>query len=152
MAEFIFSTISYFQHILLDIFRRIRLNYENCSFRGILFYTLNNIQPSYKKNIFLVVSRSDVHFGFEQPFFCVPDRRKKIGRLEINTRTKCKICSKSAIKTPQRGLLCPSSFFTVNFEQISNIALMLPLVTLHWGIDMENSEAATQNSGGALDS
>ena len=40
VAEFIFSKISCFQHILLNTFRRMRLNYENCSLRSILFQTL----------------------------------------------------------------------------------------------------------------
>ena len=37
VAEFIFSKIACFQHILVNTFR---LNYEHCSLRSILFYTL----------------------------------------------------------------------------------------------------------------
>ena len=32
--------------------------------------------------MFLVKSRSDVQFGFEYPFFCVPDHASKIARLK----------------------------------------------------------------------
>ena len=40
VAGFICSKILCFQHILINTFRRMRLNYENCSLRCILFYTL----------------------------------------------------------------------------------------------------------------
>ena len=36
-ADFIFSKIPCFQHILLDSFRQVRLKYENCFLRRILF-------------------------------------------------------------------------------------------------------------------
>ena len=39
-AEFIFSKIPSFQHILLNPIRRMSLNYENCSLMSILFQTL----------------------------------------------------------------------------------------------------------------
>ena len=50
--------------------------------------------------MFLVVFRSDVHFGFENPFFCVPDWsrnlfvRQKVGRLERNLSTPALMCEK----------------------------------------------------------
>ena len=40
LTEFIFSKIPYIQHILMNTFRRMRLNYGNFSLRRILFYTL----------------------------------------------------------------------------------------------------------------
>ena len=40
VAKFIFSKTPCFQHMLINSFRRMRLKYENCSLRGILFYTL----------------------------------------------------------------------------------------------------------------
>ena len=109
LAEFIFSKIPCFQHIfLLNTFRRMCLNYENCSLRRILFYNLvpraqslssssyrgdevayfrlqkphceniwwkhithisckNHFGKKEQKAMFLVVSRLDVHFGFECP-------------------------------------------------------------------------------------
>ena len=37
VAALILSKIPCFQHILMNTFRRMRLNYENCSLRSILF-------------------------------------------------------------------------------------------------------------------
>ena len=39
-----------------------------------------------------------------------------------NTRTRCEICSKLTIKTPERRQLRRSSVFIVNFEHISHLA------------------------------
>ena len=41
-----------------------------------------------------------------------------------NTRTRCEICSKSAIKTPKRRHWRRSGVFIVNFEHISHLALV----------------------------
>ena len=49
----------------------------------------------------------------------------------INTRTKCEICSKLTIKTPEQYQWCRSGVFSVNFEHISYHALVfLLLLTL----------------------
>ena len=48
-----------------------------------------------------------------------------------NTRIMCEICSKLKIQTPESGQLCSSGFFIVNFEYISNIVLVFPLLTLN---------------------
>ena len=45
-----------------------------------------------------------------------------------NTRTMCKICSQLTIKTAKRR---HSGVSTVNFEQISLIVLVFPLLTLN---------------------
>ena len=39
VVEFILSKTQWFQHILLDAIRRIRLKYEMYSLRRVLFYT-----------------------------------------------------------------------------------------------------------------
>ena len=44
VVDFIFSKIPCFQQIPLNAFRRIRLNYENYSFRRIYFRHSSNIQ------------------------------------------------------------------------------------------------------------
>ena len=44
-----------------------------------------------------------------------------------NNRTKCEICSKLTIKTPQRCHWCRSVAFISNCEQISHIVLVFPL-------------------------
>ena len=46
------------------------------------FWTLNEGCKCYlgnkeKKATLLVVSQSDVQFGFDDPFFCMPDRTRK---------------------------------------------------------------------------
>ena len=43
-----------------------------------------------------------------------------------NTKTRCEICSKLTIKTPERR----SGVFIVNFEHISHLNLVFPLLTL----------------------
>ena len=48
-----------------------------------------------------------------------------------NTRTGCEICSKLIIKTPEQYHLCRSSAFIVNFEHISHLFLVFPLLTLN---------------------
>ena len=44
-----------------------------------------------------------------------------------NTRTRCEICSKLTIKTPERR----SGVFIVNFENISHLVLVFLLLTLN---------------------
>ena len=47
-----------------------------------------------------------------------------------NTRTRCGICSKLTIKTPERRQRRRSGVFIVNFDYISHLALVLLLLTL----------------------
>ena len=47
-----------------------------------------------------------------------------------NTRTRCEICSKLTIKTPERLQWRHSDVFIVNFEHISDLALVFLLLTL----------------------
>ena len=48
-----------------------------------------------------------------------------------NTRTRCEICSKLTIKTPQQRHWRRSGVFNVNFEHISHLVLVLLLLTLN---------------------
>ena len=48
-----------------------------------------------------------------------------------NIRTMCEICSKLAIKTPLRRQKCCSGVFIGNFEQISQVVLVFPLLILN---------------------
>ena len=41
-----------------------------------------------------------------------------------NTKTKCEICSKLTIKTPERRCWRPSAVFIANFENISHLVLV----------------------------
>ena len=52
-----------------------------------------------------------------------------------NTRTRCEICSKLTIKTPERYQWCPSGVFIVNLEHISHLLLVFLLLTLSYLID-----------------
>ena len=45
-----------------------------------------------------------------------------------NTRTKCQICSKLTIKTPERRQWHRSSHFIINFEHISHLVLVFFIV------------------------
>ena len=47
-----------------------------------------------------------------------------------NTRTRCEICSKLTIKTPERHQRRCSGVFIVNFEHISHLVLVFLLLTL----------------------
>ena len=47
-----------------------------------------------------------------------------------NTRTRCEICEKLILKTPERRYWHRSSVFIVNFEHISHLVLMFLLLTL----------------------
>ena len=47
-----------------------------------------------------------------------------------NTRARCEMCSKLTIKTLERSHWRRSGVFTVNFEHISHLALVFPLLTL----------------------
>ena len=47
-----------------------------------------------------------------------------------NTRTRCEICSKLTIKTPERRYQRRSGVFIVNFEHISHLVLVFLLLTL----------------------
>ena len=48
-----------------------------------------------------------------------------------NTRTKCEICSKLTIKTPERRHWRPSGVLIVKFEHISHLVLVFLLLTLN---------------------
>ena len=48
-----------------------------------------------------------------------------------NTRTRCQVCSKLTIKTPERRQLRRSGVFIVKFEHVSHLALVFLLLTLN---------------------
>ena len=48
-----------------------------------------------------------------------------------NTRTRCEICSKLTIKTPERRQWRRSGVFIVNFEHISHLVLVFLMLTLN---------------------
>ena len=51
--------------------------------------------------------------------------------FKVTSRTRCKICSKLTIKTPERWRQrCRFGFFIVNFEHILHLVLVFLLLTL----------------------
>ena len=52
-------------------------------------------------------------------FYSVSNYMFKVN--DRNTRTRCEICSKLTIKTPERRHWCLSGFFIFNFEHISHL-------------------------------
>ena len=48
-----------------------------------------------------------------------------------NTRTRCEMCSKLTIKTPEQRQWRPSGVFIINFEYVSHLALVFLLLTLN---------------------
>ena len=90
--------------ILLNTFRRMRLKFENYTLSRMTFITLHSENKSLIESfksclghkeqnaMVLVVSRSDLHFGFEHPFFPLligrtsNITRRRVGRLERKTK------------------------------------------------------------------
>ena len=70
-------------------------------------------------------SRMSVHKPFH---FCMKTRPAFNNR---NTRTRCEICSKQTIKTPERRHWRRSGVFIVKFEHISHLFLVFLLLTLN---------------------
>ena len=54
-----------------------------------------------------------------------------INVININTRTRCEICSKLTVKTAERCQWRRSGVFIVNFEHISHLVLVFLLLTLN---------------------
>ena len=57
--------------------------------------------------------------------------------LKVNNRnikTRCEICSKSAIKTPERRQWHLSGVFIFNFEHNSHLAIVFLLLTLNMNL------------------
>ena len=108
-----FSKISCLQHILLKIFRRMRLYCENCSLRRILFYIFKQhsklekphcknfwtlkmkvVSDKEQKSILLVVSRSVVQLVLRTHFSAYP-----IGCVSKTVRPKSRALRK-ILSTP----------------------------------------------------
>ena len=55
-----------------------------------------------------------------------------------NTRTRCEICSRLTIKTPERRHWHRSGVFIVNFELVSHLVLVFLLLTLNIQLPVGN--------------
>ena len=88
--------------------------------------------------VLLLRKNRGTHFSYENYFHRNLDAkkgwRKRIYLLKVNnrnTRTRCEICSKLTIKTPEWRQYRRSGVFIVNFEHISHFVLMFLLLTLN---------------------
>ena len=62
---------------------------------------------------------------------CIPAGIYLLKVNNRNTRTRCEICSKLTINTPERRHWRRSGVFIVNFEHISHLVLVFLLLTLN---------------------
>ena len=70
-------------------------------------------------------------FVCENNFLSNPDDIFLLKVNNRNTRTRWEICWNLTIKTQERCQWCRSGVFIVNFEHISNLVLMILLLTLN---------------------
>ena len=69
-------------------------------------------------------------YHFHKIFICFPAGSYMLKVNNRKTRTRCEICSKLTIKTPERHHWRSSGVFIVSFEHISHLLLMFLLLTL----------------------
>ena len=74
---------------------------------------------------------SKFHFILRPVFTINPTGIYLLKVNDRNTRTRCEICLKLAIKTPERRQWYRSGVFIVNFEHISHLTLVFLLLTLN---------------------
>ena len=75
-----------------------------------------------------------LHFEVGTPLSWNRNNQAGIYLLKVNnrnTRTRCDICSKLTINTPERHHCRRAGFFIVNFEHILHLVLMFLLLTLN---------------------
>ena len=63
-----------------------------------------------------------------------------------NTRTMCEICSKLAIKIPERRHRRRSGIFIVNFEHISHDVLVFLFLTLNMQVNLSQNNTCIELS------
>ena len=79
-----------------------------------------------------LTNQSETRQGFclYQPQASIPAGNYMFKFNNRNTRTRCEICSKLTIKTPERRHWRRSGVFIVNCEHISHFVLVFLLLTL----------------------
>ena len=85
-----------------------------------------SFRKKYIKNFLWETSRFSLHVLLPIPAGIYP---LKVNNR--NTRTRCEICSKLTINTPERRHWRRSGVFIVNFEHISHLVLVFLLLTLN---------------------
>ena len=101
---------------------RINTNYiiKHCLKYAKIWVSSNLSFPHKERNENSVLTRKNTPVGI---YFLKVNNR--------NTKTKCEICSKLTIKTPEQRQWRPSGVFVVNFEHISHFVLLFLLLTLN---------------------
>ena len=103
------------------VFASIKQCHENKSYRLILFY----LQMIFYFTVF------DAPKYFSQDWYTYPADNHLLKVKKRYTRTRCEICSKLTIKTPERRQWRRSGIFIVNFEHISHLVLVFLFLTLN---------------------
>ena len=99
----------------------------------------NDLESDFLSNIFVEMSKNILNEGHRKMLFMIASnlmlakfpRKVAIYLVKVNnwnTRTKCEIYSKLAIKTPERHVV--SGIFIANFEHISFVPVF-PFLTLN---------------------
>ena len=94
------------------------------------FLIKNGVKMFYQPFLFMNTVKDKFLFHF----FTINNNPAGICLLKVNnrsTRTRCEICSKLTIKTPERHQWRRSGVFVVNFEHISHLVLVFLLLTLN---------------------
>ena len=95
------------------------------------FYLLFKVKNKNIRSMFWISSKSTIKTTeFFKSTFLIPAGNYMFKVNNRNTRTSCEICSKLTIKTPERRHWRRTGVFTVNFEHISELALVFLLLTL----------------------
>ena len=82
-------------------------------------------------SVFLYVSSVDIHFILYGVMLLYAAGIYLLKVINRNTKTRCEICSKLEIKTPERRQWRRPGVFIVNFEHISYLVLPFLLLTLN---------------------
>ena len=93
------------------------------------------------RNVVVTLTRSNSHI-FEKKILKMSLTLAGIYLLKVNnknTRTRCEICSKLAIKIPERRYWRRSGIFIVNFEHSSHLVPVFLLLTLNMKLPAQMS-------------
>ena len=84
----------------------------------------NYVKVTYSENVSPFLGSINLRYPLPAVIYLLKVNNK-------NTRTKCEICSKLTIKTPERRHWRRFGVFIVNFEHISHLPQLFPLLTLN---------------------
>ena len=109
--------------VLLRLLKMCKIGFFKCTCQEhIVFCNCNASIPYKPPAIVKMLSRLDLPLQFYQQLYQLTQSSKSYGVTNANKRKICKICSKLTLNT---------SVFTVNFEQISHMIFVFPLMSLN---------------------